>query len=70
MNAVLAIDIVSSYNHNVSLIEYSCNQVLLYVKNFISGSAETVWNLGFRKYHDSIGQIIDLVLILFVPYHT
>jgi hypothetical protein len=23
----------------------------------------------FRKYHDSIGQIIDLILILFVPYH-
>jgi hypothetical protein len=47
MNAVLAIDIVSSYNLNVGLIEYSRHQVLLYVKNFISGSVETVWNFGF-----------------------
>ena len=47
MNAVLAIDIVSSYNHNVGLIEYGCHHVLLYVKNFISGSVETVWNFGF-----------------------
>jgi len=47
MNAVLAIDIVSIYNHNVDLIEYSCHQVLLYVKNFISGSVETVWNFSF-----------------------